>query len=346
MEYFSFAYLLEYLLIILFVVGVYYMASVNKKLKMLKSGGDGFKAVVIELNHATENAKTAIQGLKLTVRDAEHGLDGNLRQARSVTEELKYLLSQANGPSEGLYAANPRNVPLPSENLRHVPQPAVRQNRAKNFADQTLEKVAKQKQSLPNPIIHNPNNRNLPDVDEPRIAAADDVNLGMNIPAEHREMALQRREEALKAIAEKNSQQNRQRTAPRPATRPEARPMRQAQPPQMQNRSDAPHRNAQRAQPGLAPQRAPMPSQPTSQQQAPRQQVPRQQAPHNPLSSPDQQRQKPQMSLSDMVGRHADLERKSFTAAEPQRAEPQVRNEVESPSDKRKSLFQKLSRTR
>lgn len=325
MEYFSFAYLIEYLLIILFVIGVYYMASVNKKLKMLKSGGDGFKAVVIELNHATENAKEAIQGLKLTVRDAEHGLDGNLKQARSVTEELKYLLAQAGGSADGLQLANPRNVPLPSENLRYVQPPAVPQNRAKNFADQTLEKVAKQKQSLPNPIIHNSGSR-APVAQEPRFAAEPEVNLGLNIPAEHREMALQRRDQALKSIAAKNGQQNRQ-AQPTPQMQPQ--PLQQR--PVQQQPMD---RGANLRPQGTAPQRrvAPAP--------APRRQG---QAVRNPQNVGAQPVQRPQMSLSDMVGRHAEMERKSFTGeAESSAATP----ESKGGNERRQSLFQKLSRTR
>ncbi len=193
MEILNIANFLQALMGVLLVACLIYMYSINKKLKMLRSGGDGFKAVVMELNHATDNAQNAIQGLKLTVRDAEHGLVGNLKQARSVTEELKYLLEQASLHSGGLSGGNLHNIPPISDNLRNVPPPIVAQNRAKNFADQTLEKVAKKKQSLPNPIIHNQQNT---------------ANLGRNLPAEHKQIALERREQALNAIEAKRRQSN------------------------------------------------------------------------------------------------------------------------------------------
>lgn len=331
---------LEIGLFILLSIGLVYMISINKKLKMLKSGSDGFKAVVIELNHATENAKTAIQGLKLTVRDAEHGLDGNLKQARSVTEELKYLLNQGEAYSDGMQPNNGRNTPARSENLRNVRPPVVPQNKAKNFADQTLEKVAQQKQSLPNPIMHSQEQRVEPE-------------LGRNIPSEHREMALQAREQALKSIAAKNGVQNRQRSTLQPNA-----PIRQDA-----NRSGLQNTGAV-GQARNVPNRSPshMSRQPTNSRK-----LPGRVQPSRPAQA--QTGQLDQMSLSDMVGRHTELERQSFTQSAPvnplagddiadvnaANTKPlrdnadSLRNNADSlrnNASKRESLFEKLSRTR
>lgn len=329
---------LEVGLLILLSVGLVYMVSINKKLKMLKSGGDGFKAVVIELNRATENAKEAIQGLKLTVRDAEHGLDGNLKQARSVTEELKYLLAQAETYSDGLQAGNRRNIPAPSENLRNIRQPVVPQNRAKNFADQTLEKVARQKQSLPNPIVHSAENKMARNFGDQPQSARPEQDLGHNIPTEHREMALQAREQALKSIAAKNIEQNRQRPSAQSAGA--ARP--NVNRPVPQNRGAMGQRGNQPnlAQSGAA--RVNRGPSPVARQQAVSRPIPAQ----NQGARGEQSGQRGQMSLSDMVGRHAELERQNFT----QVAEPEPTASDNNPprggAGKRQSLFDKLSKTR
>lgn len=328
-------------LIVLLVAALIYMHTINQKLKMLKSGGDGFKAVVVELSHATENAKTAIQGLKLTVRDAEHGLDGNLKQARSISEELRYLIEQASGHSGNLQQ-NPRNVPQPSQNLKNVRAPIVPQNRAKNFADQTLEKVAKRNESLPNPIIHS---------HEAKVA--DEQNLGLNIPSEHREMALERREQALRSIAAKNNNQNRRaapaaqqnRQAPLQATRP--MPGQRAPDRSSERPAERPNErpvNARRPQAVSRPQ-----SRPSALPEA----IRNSRAPDPNLNVgaiPPAQKPRDGMSLSDMVGRHAEIERQNFETpnsdveAAPNDAN-QNANNVEA-TDKRQSLFQKLSRTR
>ncbi|PCI87782.1 MAG: hypothetical protein COB24_05015 [Hyphomicrobiales bacterium] len=324
---------LEIGLFILLSVGLVYMISINKKLKMLKSGSDGFKAVVIELNHATENAKTAIQGLKLTVRDAEHGLDGNLKQARSVTEELKYLLNQGEVYSDGMQTNNGRNTPALSENLRNIRPPVVPQNKAKNFADQTLEKVARQKQSLPNPIMHSQNQRIEPE-------------LGRNIPSEHREMALQAREQALKSIAAKNGEQNKQHSALQrnAATRQDvSRSGLQNTGAVGQARNVPNHNQSHMSRQPSIPRKLPGRSQPSRPMQA-------------------QAGQLDQMSLSDMVGRHTELERQSFTQSAPVNPiaggevtdvnapnASSLRDNANSLRDsvnKRESLFQKLSKTR
>lgn len=331
---------LEVGLLILLSVGLVYMVSINKKLKMLKSGGDGFKAVVIELNRATENAKEAIQGLKLTVRDAEHGLDGNLKQARSVTEELKYLLAQAETYSDGLQAGNRRNIPAPSENLRNIRQPVVPQNRAKNFADQTLEKVARQKQSLPNPIVHGAGNKMVGNLGDRQQSARPEQNLGHNIPTEHREMALQAREQALKSIAAKNIEQNIQRPSAQSAGA--ARPNVNRPVPQNRGAMGQGGNQANLAQPNLAQ------SNPARVNRGPSP-VARQQAVSRPIPAQNQGargEQRGQMSLSDMVGRHAELERQNFTqVAEP---EPTAsdNNSPRGGAGKRQSLFDKLSKTR
>lgn len=325
MESFSLMFYLEIGLIVLLIAGLFYMHTINKKLKMLKSGGDGFKAVVVELSHATDNAQNAIQGLKLTVRDAEHGLDGNLKQARSVAEELRYLIEQAGGLSQGLQQ-NPRNIPQPSENLRNIRPPVVPQNRAKNFADQTLEKVANRHRSLPNPIVHSHNHREENVPTEPELQP----NLGENIPAEHREIALQRREQALRSIAAKNSVQNRQP--------PQRRPIQNLR---------------QNTGPNLAPQRNVRPKQNVQPQRSPQPQNAALTHPENrhavgTITAPSSQ--EPKMSLSDMVNKHAELERQNFNRDTPSvdvnQPQANASSGAQNASDKRQSLFQKLSKTR
>lgn len=352
MESLSLMFFLEIGLIVLLIAGLVYMNSINNKLKLLRNGGDGFRSVVVELNHATDNAQNAIQGLKLTVRDAEHGLDGNLKQARSAIEELKYLLTQAAVYSEGIQVTGGRNIPPVSDNLRNVTQPTVLQNKPKNFADQTLEKVAKRKQSLPNPIIHNHENRtsyedrvsydNRDDYEnsyaeplndtgnafnyERSDDLRDDPNLGQNIPMEHREMALQMREETLKSMATKSVEQNKRR----PTVRPNhlERPGGSA----MQNRQTTSQRLDVGRQ-ALSSGRDAVEKR--SQFLA---------------SQPNQAVEHGQMNLNDMAERHNKFERPKVMQNQQSMGltsgQMQAGSEPKSLDDKRQSLFQKLGKTR
>lgn len=345
MESFSVMFFMEVGLMVLLLACLFYMFIINNKLKMLKSGGDGFKAVVVELSHATDNAQNAIQGLKLTVRDAEHGLDGNLKQARSVAEELKFLIEQANFHGDGIVANNARNLPQTSENIRQVERPIVAQNRAKNFADQTLEKVAQQKQSLPNPIVHPQLNRNEPEVAvRPMLEAGRAEGIGLNLRSEHKEMALQMREQALKSIAAKNVDSNQQIL--REDEFSEVNQTQTLDQPQLQTNIEA----AQRG--GRLGVRQNMPRNSASRPR-PRPDVAQKSNIGNQRQLNEEQRQTDlgtNMSLSDMVGRHAQMEHQSFVEEDelssPRAAQSEVQRGVGGVTERRKNLFQKLSETR
>ncbi|NRA87967.1 MAG: hypothetical protein HRU28_11390 [Rhizobiales bacterium] len=311
MDDFSAAFYLEIVLAILMVAGIFYMYIINTKLKLLKNGGDGFRAVVIELNHSTENAKTAIQGLKLTVRDAEHGLDGNLKQARSVVEELKYLLDQANINAGGLNS----NAANSSYSLRNIKPKRIDANRAKNFADQTLEKVNKQKRSLPNPIMHNRRVEPIIEATEPSLG----VGNGNNLPAEHKEIALQRRQQAMRSIEEKN--------------RLDAARARQRNDLGSAGRDGVQGRGARNPRPTT---RQPI------QRQAPN-------IPDQNLRATRPSSSAGNMSLSQMVGKHAEMERNEYVKNDELRAQNRQgadRDNAKGRSKNKNSLFDKLSRTR
>ncbi len=188
---------LEMGLFIILIACVFYMYGINKKLKAMRNGGDGFKAVIIELNHAVDNAQKTVHALKLTVRDAENGLAGNLKQARNMSDELKYLVERASMYNEDL---NSKNIMGSNQIMQNKPAEQgtqVAQNRPKNFADQTLERVNKQRQNLPNPILQ------ASSKSQSNYNADNDPSLGQNLDLGHKQIALQRRDEALKAIAEK-----------------------------------------------------------------------------------------------------------------------------------------------
>jgi hypothetical protein len=80
--------LIESLVAILLVFTIGYSVLLNKRLKRLKSDELTLKATISELITATEIAERAIVGLKVTVRDCDHGLGEKLRSAERLSAEI------------------------------------------------------------------------------------------------------------------------------------------------------------------------------------------------------------------------------------------------------------------
>jgi hypothetical protein len=79
---------IESLVAILLLLTIGYSVLLNKRLKRLRSDEMALKATISELITATEIAERAIGGLKLTVRECDHGLGERLRTAERFSAEI------------------------------------------------------------------------------------------------------------------------------------------------------------------------------------------------------------------------------------------------------------------
>jgi Domain of unknown function (DUF6468) len=84
----GFGLVIESLVAVLLVLTIVYSVILNKRLKRLKSDELTLKATISELITATEIAERAIVGLKVTVRDCDHGLGEKLREAERLTGDI------------------------------------------------------------------------------------------------------------------------------------------------------------------------------------------------------------------------------------------------------------------
>lgn len=80
---------IEGLVAALLVVTIGYCVLLNNRLKKLKADEQTLKATISELITATEIAERAIAGLKVTVRECDHGFSDRLRRAESMSHELE-----------------------------------------------------------------------------------------------------------------------------------------------------------------------------------------------------------------------------------------------------------------
>lgn len=80
----------------LLIATIGYCTVLNKRLKRLKADEHSLKATIAELITATEIAERAIGGLKLTVRDCNENLGGQLAAAAEMTERLQTQIDLGN----------------------------------------------------------------------------------------------------------------------------------------------------------------------------------------------------------------------------------------------------------
>jgi Domain of unknown function (DUF6468) len=88
-------FIIESLVAVLLLVTIGYCMLLNKRLQRLKADEHSLKAVIAELVTATEIAERAIGGLKLTVRDVNENLGGQVSAANEISEHLKKQLGEA-----------------------------------------------------------------------------------------------------------------------------------------------------------------------------------------------------------------------------------------------------------
>jgi hypothetical protein len=82
------ALVIESLVAALLFVTIAYCIMLNRRLKLLRSDEQSLKATIGELITATEIAERAIAGLKVTVRECNDNLGGQLATASELCERL------------------------------------------------------------------------------------------------------------------------------------------------------------------------------------------------------------------------------------------------------------------
>ena len=85
----AFGLVIESLVACLLLVTIAYCVMLNRRLTLLRSDEQVLKATIAELITATEIAERAIAGLKVTVRECNENIGGQLGSAQEVTDRLR-----------------------------------------------------------------------------------------------------------------------------------------------------------------------------------------------------------------------------------------------------------------
>lgn len=89
----TFALVIESLVAILLLITIGYCTLLNRRLTLLKADEQSLRGTIAELVTATEIAERAIQGLKLTVRECDQNLSGQLQTGTELSEKLAAQIS-------------------------------------------------------------------------------------------------------------------------------------------------------------------------------------------------------------------------------------------------------------
>lgn len=111
--------IVEIALTVLLAATVIYCAILERKLSHLRSGQDGLKKIIAELNEAIVSAGASMRMLKTAAATAGQDLDQRVTRGRSLADELSLLLASGERIAERMERGLPAKAPR-MENLRAV----------------------------------------------------------------------------------------------------------------------------------------------------------------------------------------------------------------------------------
>jgi len=92
---------------LLVLVAAIMLWRVDAKLRALRSGQDGIRASILQLDEASERARASLAALQRAARESGESLEDNVRRARGLADELRLLVEAGDRKAEDI-AARPR----------------------------------------------------------------------------------------------------------------------------------------------------------------------------------------------------------------------------------------------
>lgn len=94
--------IVELVVAVMLGVTVFYCIALERRLRALRSGQDGLKATIDQLNTATARAEMSIAQLKQASGELDAELAGHTQRAEAVVRDLKSMVSTGNVMAEQL----------------------------------------------------------------------------------------------------------------------------------------------------------------------------------------------------------------------------------------------------
>jgi hypothetical protein len=84
--------ILDLLVAALLAATLFYSFRLERRLRAFRSGQDGLREVIERLDAATDNARAAIEAIKVAGSEAAEQLDKRVRGAQALVDELKVIV--------------------------------------------------------------------------------------------------------------------------------------------------------------------------------------------------------------------------------------------------------------
>lgn len=108
----SISLIVEIVLSLLLLATLGYCALLERRLSALRSGQDGLKETIGELNGAIANAGSSMRLLKAAAAGASETLDERLSRARSLADELSLLMVSGERIADRIERGTPKAAPV------------------------------------------------------------------------------------------------------------------------------------------------------------------------------------------------------------------------------------------
>lgn len=108
----SISLIVEIVLSLLLLATLGYCALLERRLSALRSGQDGLKETIGELNGAIANAGSSMRLLKAAAAGASETLDERLSRARSLADELSLLMISGERIADRIDRGTPKAAPV------------------------------------------------------------------------------------------------------------------------------------------------------------------------------------------------------------------------------------------
>lgn len=142
--------ILELIVCVFLGATIAYCAMLDRRLRAMRSGQDGLRDLVVELNNATQRAVSAIEALKQASAATGDDLGGRVTEARALADDLSLMIESGERIAEKIgriaIAADRPAVAQPATGPRNgvTPKPAGRDAAlAARAANQLLEALKK-----------------------------------------------------------------------------------------------------------------------------------------------------------------------------------------------------------
>jgi hypothetical protein len=103
----------EALVCLLLAAAVVMCWRVDRRLRALRSGQDGLKTTITDLNDAVDRARASLAALDRASKEQGAALKSDVDAARRLSDELRFLTDQGEIQAQSALARRERPAPLP-----------------------------------------------------------------------------------------------------------------------------------------------------------------------------------------------------------------------------------------